>query len=712
MNPLKVLLVLFLVNSFVFASDYLRIQDPQSTWRYGYGTIEEAVISVKPKGLYMECGLYLTISAKGLGFTNSDTMEIQYYFTLPEEAIVHDSWLWVNDEIIRGKLLDKWTASSIYEDIVKRRRDPSILFKRSKTQYEMRIFPMAGNESRKIKITFLLPANWTTKTVNCALPVNMLNVYSYNPIQTFHVLSWIGEEWNNPRIIEFPENEFEEVENEEFGNFLRTAIPVEAVESGLHYAIDAPFTDGVYLNKFQSDEEDYYQLALLPSALTDFESSSKKVAFLFDHVSTFSSITSSEILNNVKEILQTTFSERDSFNLIFTKLSIERTSDSWISADSLSIENVFSNLEEGVISNYSSLPSLLSNGINFIQENGNTGNLLLLSSSNQVGESAIANELIEDLISIMEPVLPIHIADYATWSAGYHWIGGRAYYGNEYFYTNISRLTSANYLASERSGRNLPDILQELSHSLDGFIKSFDLHTTLENGYCYGRFDFQTNQTIYLNKPLLQIGKYNGSFPFNIEIAGEFNGFPFSTELAIDSEVTIRADSLNEEMWTGKYILSQERISQTNDVINDILAHSFEERVLSLYTAFLCLEPSRGGEVCYDCMDESDLISSVSEDNSVENDSLIHVYPNPFNNQTKIQLSIKKAEDLKSMSYKIFNINGQVVKTFKGEVNEPGKLTFTWFGENNNGSFAASGTYFFVAAGGSTKIVKKLLLLK
>src|SRR4030067_84503 len=121
-----------------YSYDYLYVRDPRG-WKGGQGTIEEAVISVRPKGLYMECGLYLTFSARGLNMTNQDTLEVEFYFDLPKEAIVHDSWLWIGDEIIRAAIMDKWTAASIYEDIVKRRRDPSILYKRGNGQYELRI---------------------------------------------------------------------------------------------------------------------------------------------------------------------------------------------------------------------------------------------------------------------------------------------------------------------------------------------------------------------------------------------------------------------------------------------------------------------------------------------------------------------------------------------------------------------------------------------
>ena len=86
----KLLLVIILLSNFSFANDWLWVQNPRN-FSGGYGSIDEAFISVKPQGLYMEYGLYLTFSAKGQGFTNADSLEIQYYFSLPENSIVTDS---------------------------------------------------------------------------------------------------------------------------------------------------------------------------------------------------------------------------------------------------------------------------------------------------------------------------------------------------------------------------------------------------------------------------------------------------------------------------------------------------------------------------------------------------------------------------------------------------------------------------------------------
>jgi Ca-activated chloride channel family protein len=195
-------------GSSALAYNSLTIQDPRQTWRLGQGTIEHAVVSLRPQGVYTEVGLYLTFSARGLNFTSQDSVEVQLYFDLPEEAIVHDLWLWVDDQIMRALLMDRWSASGIYEGIVKRRRDPAILFKNSETQYELRIFPMVGSGERKIKLTYLVPAQWSATAVTSLLPAHIFRL-SKSPLTAVNVLFWPAPDWQNPRVVEFPETHFE-----------------------------------------------------------------------------------------------------------------------------------------------------------------------------------------------------------------------------------------------------------------------------------------------------------------------------------------------------------------------------------------------------------------------------------------------------------------------------------------------------------------------
>lgn len=714
MKKITVIFVIFITilsTTFSFAYDRLKVQNPQ-TRRSGTGTIEEAVLSVRPQGLYMEYGLYLTFSARGLNFNDNELLEVQLFFDLPEDVIVNDLWLWVEDQIMRALIMDRWTASSIYESIVNRRRDPAILFKRDNNSYELRIYPMKGNETRRIKLSYLMPTQWLSNSVISSLPTSLLRT-SKNKVPVFHILSWPKNQWSNPQVLETPETPFKDQYDTNFGSYKQADIPSDAINSSLSFSLNSPMKDGIFLSRLDKNNEGLYQLAFLPSKVFDF-GESRNTALLFDYDAIKSNVSSEEVINSAKLMLHEQFNETDAFNLIFSGTTINRVSDSWLSADSTTIEDIFKNLGENPIAPYSSLPALLQNGIDFVISNGGDGNILLISNSDQLGDYRTANPLIVDLIGSMRPTFPIHIADFTNTNYSRYHFGNRSYNGNEYFYDNIAKQTKGVY-RHIRSGISFSELLSLSFQSLTGLINSFDLHTTLANGFCYGRFSFlPVNNAISLNSPIVQVGRYNGAFPFMIQASGVYNSEVFSYSIEIPEINVTPSDSLLEEIWVGKYIKYLESQPQSNDIVSEIVELSINERVLSLYTAFLALEPSDTVKACFDCVDETRAVTNVElEEIKSDKDSLLQAYPNPFNDRTLISINLPETIDSKEITLKIYNVMGQVVRTFEPDFAlNRNSFQLNWDGRNENGQPIASGSYFFVMTTKVKRYSLKLLLLK
>jgi hypothetical protein len=83
-------------------------------------------------------------------------------------------------------------------------------------------------------------------------------------------------------------------------------------------------------------------------------------------------------------------------------------------------------------------------------------------------------------------------------------------------------------------------------------------------------------------------------------------------------------------------------------------------------------------------------------------------YPNPFNAKTNIQLALPVASDY---TVTVYNVAGQVVKTFSGNA-AAGTRTIVWDGTDNNGTGVSSGVYFYKAVAGKFSATKKMLLLQ
>lgn len=707
---LAILSLLFVSTACAYNS--LRVQDPQSTWNSFPGKIDTAVLSIKPRGAYFECGLYLTMSNAQ---SYSDTTEIQMYFDLPEGAIIEDSWLWVGNQIVQADIRDRRSATMIYEGIVQRRQDPSILFKNSNTEYELRVFPLPPNQKRKVKITYLLPAEWGKNTASIPLPLNILKTSASVP--PLRILSYTDNVWSSPALQELPSSVFQAVNGFEY---TQTIIPSSSVLSlsEINYVMPSPMQNGVFAARYAtSASQGYYQLVVNPAEALNIQSA-RKTALLFDYEPGNSTTTHTEMIAKIKQILLNTYTPTDSFNMFFAGLNITQASPVWLPCDSATIITTFNTLFTNVsnpISNISNLPSLLSSGVQFVKNNGADGDLVLISNSDNYNTPSSANQLIEGTIALMAPdKFKIHVLDYTNQSNQYY-NNGQYFYGNKYFNQNIATLTGGNFESVYEQNNNyyyyysfrpFNEVANELFFSLEGKVTGMNVDADFENGFTYSNYSTVEAGSAYLSKPIVQIGKYYGDIPAQIEISGMYNGSPLNAEVQLTDFYD--ADIFTRKIWVGNWLHQIENsVNPDNQTIVEAIDSSIHNRVLSRYTAFLALEPSDTVKACSNCVDETNPNNPSVGIDDLQLDSVsLAAFPNPFTNNVTINITL--AQNTTSPTLKIYNVMGQVVKQFDID-NSNTEFTITWDGTDLSGQALSAGMYILTLETESGKKTIKLL---
>ena len=84
----------------------------------------------------------------------NEIAEATYLFPLPKGAVVSDFLLWIDGQAVEGQLLDRETARSIYEGIVRQQLDPALLEFVGRDMIQARIFPVPPGGERKIELTY------------------------------------------------------------------------------------------------------------------------------------------------------------------------------------------------------------------------------------------------------------------------------------------------------------------------------------------------------------------------------------------------------------------------------------------------------------------------------------------------------------------------------------------------------------------------------
>ncbi len=85
---------------------------------------------------------------------NSSRLEGFYLFPLPAGAVINKFSMWIDGRETQAELLDAAKARGIYEDIVRRLRDPALLEYDGRGVFRMRVFPIEPRSRKRIRISY------------------------------------------------------------------------------------------------------------------------------------------------------------------------------------------------------------------------------------------------------------------------------------------------------------------------------------------------------------------------------------------------------------------------------------------------------------------------------------------------------------------------------------------------------------------------------
>lgn len=82
------------------------------------------------------------------------TLEGTYFFPIPETASITEFAIWENGKKLVGEVRSKEEARRIYDEIVRRQKDPGLLEYAGKDLFQASIFPIPPNSDKKLELTY------------------------------------------------------------------------------------------------------------------------------------------------------------------------------------------------------------------------------------------------------------------------------------------------------------------------------------------------------------------------------------------------------------------------------------------------------------------------------------------------------------------------------------------------------------------------------
>ncbi|HVE58966.1 MAG TPA: VIT and VWA domain-containing protein [Pyrinomonadaceae bacterium] len=127
------------------------------------------------------------------------TLEGTYFFPIPETASIVEFAIWENGKKLVGEVRTREEARRIYDEIVRRQRDPGLLEYAGKDLFQASIFPIPPNSDKKLEMTYSQVLKAESGTVAYRYPLGTgrnlwqrqadENVRRNLPAQTFGTVS-------------------------------------------------------------------------------------------------------------------------------------------------------------------------------------------------------------------------------------------------------------------------------------------------------------------------------------------------------------------------------------------------------------------------------------------------------------------------------------------------------------------------------------------
>lgn len=99
------------------------------------------------------------------------TLEGTYFFPIPESASIVEFAIWDGNNRLVGEVRSREEARRIYDDIVRRQRDPGLLEYAGRDLFQASIFPIPPHSDKKLELTYTQVLKAESGTVNYRYPL-------------------------------------------------------------------------------------------------------------------------------------------------------------------------------------------------------------------------------------------------------------------------------------------------------------------------------------------------------------------------------------------------------------------------------------------------------------------------------------------------------------------------------------------------------------
>jgi Ca-activated chloride channel family protein len=213
---------------------------------------------------------------------NDSRLEGTYLFPVPKNAHIDKFSMEIGGKMMEAELLSADKARSIYEDVVRRMRDPALLEYAGRDVFKVRIFPIEPRSRKPIKISYTELLRSDTGAVTYSYPLNT-EKFSARPIKDLSVK--VEVKTTQPLASIYSPSHKVEIKRDGSN---RAVVGYEAKEEKpdadfqLVFSTEARDVGLTLLTHKQDSDDGYFLLLAAPTIASEAKPAPKDVVFVID----------------------------------------------------------------------------------------------------------------------------------------------------------------------------------------------------------------------------------------------------------------------------------------------------------------------------------------------------------------------------------------------------------------------------------------------
>ncbi|MCC7491837.1 MAG: VWA domain-containing protein [Fimbriimonadaceae bacterium] len=537
-------------------------------------------------------------------------LEGTFLFPLPEGAAVSDFAMSINGQLISAELLDAAKAKAVYEEIVRRQKDPGLLEYLGRNCFRARIFPIEPGEAKKIKLEYTQAIGLDNGLAQFVFPLRS-RAFDQQPVRPMPLphpvrdprlqlelrpdapvpgrVGQLGVEVNIEsstaiKSVYSPTFDIDVKRDGEkrvkVGYEASNVVPDEDFQ--LYYQLsDASF--GLNLLTWRGTAEDGYFMALLApkSELRESEVQPKDIVFVCDTSGSMSGPKIQQARNALTYCLQN-LNPSDRFNVIAFSTAVEAFAEQLVPADAAQRGAAAKFVAALPARGGTNIDEALKAAAGLLRKDPQRPQMILFLTD---GQPTVG---VTDALRILENCSKANVADARMFVFG---VGDdlnamlldRLSNDNRGTRTYVKPQEDIEVAVSNLYAKITSPVLSDLKLQFDG-VKVSELYPL-------------ALPDLFRGSQITLLGRYSGDGPVKVSLSGTANGQEQRFDYSADFPRRNRENSFIPRLWATRrigYLLDQIRLhGQDKELVEEVVRLATRHGILTPYTSYLVLEPGQ-----------------------------------------------------------------------------------------------------------------------